>query len=163
MATRTKTAETPAASITPEALEAMLANMAELKATVAKYQAEAVAVTKAMAEDKPAKAQATNGKSDLSAKNELATIRAFKRAGHGVVIPHIDTLTFGKWVEKGFRPKAGSKAVKVNNLRLFCKAQVRPISKDELKAMKDQRTAATKRGAKVVPFNGGEAASPQLL
>jgi hypothetical protein len=106
--------------------------------------------------------EAANGKSDLSAKNELATIRAFKRAGHGLVVPHVDVFTFNKWVSKGFRPKAGSKAVKVNNLRLFCKIQVREMTKDELKAMKDQRTAATKRGAKVVPINGGEA-SPQLL
>lgn len=62
-----------------------------------------------------------------------------------------------KWAAKGSRPKEGSKSVKVANLRLFHVSQVRKLTADEVKAIKDQQTAAIKRheGGKVIPI--GEA------
>ena len=44
-------------------------------------------------------------------------IRAFKRAGIENVRPREDVLTYGKWVEQGFKVKQGT--VRVKNLRLF--------------------------------------------
>jgi hypothetical protein len=64
------------------------------------------------AKDKPARTSMA-GKSEQAIKNEIATVRAFKRAGFGNVKPHEDVLTFNKWAAKGFRPKEGSKSVKV--------------------------------------------------
>jgi hypothetical protein len=94
------------------------------------------------------------GKSEPSIKNELQTIRAFKRAGFGTVTPHKDVMTFNRWVAAGFRPKEGSKSVPVNNLRLFCKAQVRPLTSEEKAKAKDQPTAAKpSKTAKVVPIH----------
>jgi hypothetical protein len=96
------------------------------------------------------------GKTEKAIKNEIQTVRAFKRIGINAT-PHVDTFTFNIWISKGMRPKEGSKSVRVNNLRLFHKSQCRPITKDELKAMKEQQTAAIKRheGGKVIPI--GEA------
>jgi hypothetical protein len=122
--------------------------------------AQAVAVRLAAFEaEKPAKL-AVAGKSEKAIKNEIQTVRAFKRLGINAT-PHVDTFTFNIWISKGIRPKEGSKSVRVNNLRLFHKSQCRPITKDELKAMKDQQTAAIQRqqGGKVVPIGTG--ASPQ--
>jgi hypothetical protein len=154
--TTNKPEASPTASITPEALQSLFANMAELKATVAKYQAEAEAATKAMEAEKPAK-MAIAGKSEQSIKNEIATVRAFKRAGFGTVIPRVDVFTFNLWAAKGFRPKEGSKSVKVGNLRLFCKAQVRQLTPEERKTMQEQSAAAAKRHEK-----GGTAKVHQL-
>lgn len=47
------------------------------------------------------------------------TKEAFKKAGYGDVTPREDVLTYGKFLEKGLRVKAGQKAVKVGTLRLF--------------------------------------------
>jgi hypothetical protein len=117
--------------------------------------AQAVAARLAAIEaEKPAKV-AIAGKSEQSIKNEMQTIKAFKRALGITVTPKVDVLTFNKWIEKGFRPIEGTKSVRVANLRLFHKSQCRPISKDELKAMKEQQQAAIKRhGAKVIPIAG---------
>jgi hypothetical protein len=141
---------TPAASITPEALEAMLANMAELRATVARYQAEAEAVTKAMSNAKPATSK--------SAENEWKTIKAFKKAGFKDVKPRENVLTFNKWMELGRRPVEGSKSLRINNLRLFHIDQTRPLTKADQAKIKEQKQAFEARKAKVVPING---ASPQ--
>jgi hypothetical protein len=130
----------PTAAITPEALQAMFDSMAELKATVARYQAEAEAATKAMAA-KPA----TTSK---SAENLAATVRAFKKLGIKDIQPHVNILTFRKWTEAGYRPKEGSKAAKVGGLRLWHVSQVRALTKEEIKNLKDQPEAAAKRQAK---------------
>jgi hypothetical protein len=134
----------------------------ELQRVIAEAVAAATAQAKAeFAQALAAKPSATiNGKSDQSAKNEAATIRAFKRAGFGSVKPHEDAKTFNRWLAAGYRPVEKSKAVRVNNLRLFCKAQVRPLTEAEKKAMAalpQPTKAATKRTSKgsVIPLNGG--------
>jgi hypothetical protein len=73
----------------------------------------------------------TNGKTERSLKNEIAVVKAFKKAGFGVVIPHLDVMTFNRWMAKGFRPLEGSKSLRVLNLRLFHKTQVRSITPEE--------------------------------
>jgi predicted transcriptional regulator len=121
------------------------------------------AVAARLAAMKPEKATANKmsiaGKSERAIKNELQTIKAFKKIGV-TATPHVDVFTFNLWVKKGFRPIEGSKSVRVNNLRLFHKSQCRPITKDELKALKESQEAAVARhAAKVVPIGTG--ASPQ--
>jgi hypothetical protein len=143
------TTASPTASITPEALKALFDSMAELKATVAKYQAEATA---ALA--KPAK-MSVAGKSEQSIKNDLSAVRAFRKAGFGTLVPHTDIMTFNKWIELGFRPKEGTKAVKVQNLRLFCKAQCRPITTADKKAIAEQKAKHEGRKGKVIPIGTG--------
>ena len=91
--------------------------------------------------DKPATA-----KVDLSAKNDADCIRIFKKAGFKEPLtPRVNILTFRKWVENGYRPVEKSKALKVNNLRLWHVSQVRPLTKDEIKAAKTQLAAAKLR------------------
>jgi hypothetical protein len=88
------------------------------------------------------------GKTDAQIKGEIATVRAFKRAGFGTLVPHKDIMTFNRWVAAGFRPKEGSKSIKIGAFRMFCKAQVRPLTKEDQKAMKDQKSASEARKAK---------------
>jgi hypothetical protein len=128
----------------------------ELQRVIAEAVATATAQAKAeFAQALAAKPSATiNGKSDQSAKNEAATIRAFKKLGISAT-PRVDTFTFNIWVSKGFRPKEGSKSVRVNNLRLFHKSQVRPLTEVEKQTAKDQPTKATKRTGSVIPMNAG--------
>src|SRR2546430_17030410 len=97
----------------------------------------------------------TNGGSNRSQENEKKTIAAFKRAGFGLVTPNVDVFTFRRWVDRGFRPVAGSKSVKVSNLRLFCRAQVRELTPEEkATAASPQPTkAAAKRSGKVMTIN----------
>jgi hypothetical protein len=152
MSRTTKPTDTtkPAASISPEALQALLDNMAELKSTVAKYQSEAAAVVSAMG----------NGKSSKSAENEAKTIKAFAKAGFGKVVPRVDVKTFNLWKADGLRPKEGTKALKINNLRLFHRSQLRPMTAAELKAEKERPAAAAKhQSGKVIPISEG--VSPQ--
>lgn len=114
--------------------------------------AQAVAVRLAAIEaEKPAK-MAIAGKSEQSIKNEIQTVRAFKKIGIKAT-PHVDTFTFNKWISMGYRPKEGSKSVKVANLRLFHKSQCRPITAAEKASMKEQSEAAVRRHeAKVIPM-----------
>jgi len=149
--TTTKTPKARSATFTPEALQAVIAQ-AVAEAT-AKQQAHFEALM-------AAKTPTANGKSDVSAKNDWACIKAFKKLGI-TAKPRVDTFTFNIWVSKGFRPVEGSKAVKVANLRLFHQSQVRKLTSAEVQAVKakDQGEAATKRTAKIVPISEG--ASPQ--
>jgi hypothetical protein len=124
-------AANPAPTLTPQALSALLAEVAALKAQVA-------AATET-------KASAINDRSSTSAQNELAVIKAFKAKSFGVVIPRVDVLTFNRWVAKGFRPIEGSKSLKIKNLRLFHKSQVRPISQEERQTLAAQSQAAVER------------------
>jgi hypothetical protein len=120
--------------------------------------AQAVAARLAAIEaEKPAKVS-MSGKTDQQLKNEIAVVKAFKKAGFGTVTPHENVKTFNRWVAAGRRPIEGSKSLKVANLRLFHVSQTRPITKDELKAVKDQQQAAIKRHeakgtATVVPIH----------
>jgi hypothetical protein len=87
-------------------------------------------VSEALAKQAAAMAVAkpSNGKPSKFAENEWKAVKAFAKAGFGKVTPNVDVFTFNRWISKGFRPVEGSKAVKVNNLRLFCKKQVRPLT-----------------------------------
>jgi hypothetical protein len=116
--------------------------------------AQAVAVRLAAIEtEKPAKP--ANGKSEQSVKNDLAAVRAFRKAGFGTLTAHEDIRTFKRWVEAGFRPVEGSKSVRVQNLRLFCRAQCRPLAKGEAAKMAEQKAAAEGRKGKVIPIGEG--------
>ena len=91
---------------------------------------------------------AANGKPSKSAENEAKTIKAFAKAGFGKVTPRVDVKTFNLWRADGLRPKEGSKSLKINNLRLFHRSQLRPMTAAELKAEKEQPAAAAKRQTK---------------
>jgi hypothetical protein len=149
MATRTPktpTNEAKPVTFSPEKMAEILNEITETRKLVAEQMAE-IAALKAQ----PAKAKAANGQSEVSHKNELAAIKAFKKAGFGIIKPNIDTFTFGRWVAKGYRPVEGSKSVKVNGLRLFCQKQVRELTAEEkaaVKAKADEAVDANK--AKIV-------------
>jgi hypothetical protein len=143
--TPTTNADAPKVTFTPEALQAVIAEA--VAQAMAKQKAEAVAV--------PA---IGNGRSsDRSMQNEIAVVKAFKKAGFGNVKPHEDVRTFNRWVAQGFRPIEGSKSLKIKNLRLFHKRQVRPITSDERAKMVEQQKAAIDRhvsnGGSVVQLN----------
>jgi hypothetical protein len=149
MTRKTPTTEAPAnpvPTLTPEALQALLAEVAASREELVRQKLELDALKANAA--KPA----ANGQS-VSAKNELATIRAFKKAGYGVVVPHKDVKTFNRFLAEGLRPKEGSKSLKVSGLRLFHISQCRPLSAEELKALKaakDQPAAPRKGKAATV-------------
>jgi hypothetical protein len=140
----TRKPKTPSANISPEALKAMLDSMNEMRAMVDKYKAEAEAAHKAMAAKQ---AEPAKGKSQISASNEWKTVTAFKKAGFGAVTPHVDVMTFNRWVAAGFRPKEGSKSVAVNGLRLFCRQQVRPLTDEDRGKLAEQEAKREARKA----------------
>jgi hypothetical protein len=113
---------------------------AKLQAVIAEAVALAMAGKKA-----DGKAAAKDGKSERSIKNEIAVARAFTKAGFTGVKPHEDIRTFNRWMAAGYRPIEGSKSLKVKNLRLFHKSQVRELSLEEKQAMQDQSDAAVAR------------------
>lgn len=62
---------------------------------------------------------------------EEAAIKAAEKAGFAGAKPRVDLLTAKAWIEKGYRPKAGSKAIRVKKpgsagkgMPLFHKEQV---------------------------------------
>lgn len=113
---------------------------AALQAVIAEAVALALAGKKA-----DSKAMAQAGKSERSIKNEIAVVKAFKKAGYGDVKPHVDVMTFKRWVANGLRPMEGSKSLKVKNLRLFHKSQCRTITLEEKAAAEEQMQAAIAR------------------
>jgi hypothetical protein len=130
----TPNTEAPKVTFTPEALQAVIAEA--VAQAMAKQKAEAVAVMPAIG----------NGRSsDRSMQNEIAVVKAFKKAGFGHVKPHDDVKTFNRWVAAGYRPIEGSKSLKIKNLRLFHKSQVRPISQEERQTLAAQSQAAVER------------------
>ena len=142
MATRTKEPQAPIADVTftPQALKALLEKVVE--DTTNKLKAEMQA----------AKPKTT----DQSSKNEMATIKAFKKKGYGIVKPHADVLTFNRWIEQGLRPREGEHAVAVANLRLFHRDQCRPLTKEEAAGFEAKaKEKAAKSSAKVVPISTG--------
>jgi hypothetical protein len=159
--TTTKTPKTREATFSKEAWQAMLAEVAAERKAIAQEMAELRAM-------KEAKAPAANGQS-VSAKNELQTIRVFKKAGFKDIKPRINVLTFNRWLEQGRRPSEGSKSLKVNGLRLFHLSQTRPLTAEEkagLQAKADEAVDANKakidaaaapRKGKVVPINQPQA------
>ncbi len=98
-------------------------------------------IAEAIAAHEASKAQ--KAKADTSTEMERLAVKAFRRAGFGEVKPRVDTLTYGKWVEQGFKAKAGEHAIKVRNLRLFHRSQVEPISKQEQAEYLAKREAKT--------------------
>jgi len=122
----------------------------ELQRVIAQATAAAVAEATAslraeMQAALAAKTPAVSGKGDRSIENEIAVVKAFKKAGFGNVKPHEDVRTFNRWLAAGYRPMEGSKSLKVKNLRLFHKSQCRPITAEEKKAAEAQSDAAIAR------------------
>jgi hypothetical protein len=112
-----------------------------LQAIIAQAVATAMAAKEAEQVTKPA------GKSDQSAKNEILVLKAFKRAGYGIVRPHEDVRTYNRWLAAGLKVKEGEHSLKVGNLRLFHESQVRaltPEEKEEMQAKNDAAVAAAK-------------------
>ena len=106
----------------------------------------------AKAGNKPVKAgMPLDGKSERSIKNEIAVVRAFKKAGFGNVKPHIDVKTFNRWMAEGMRPVEGSKSLKVKNLRLFHVSQVRLLTSEE------KAEAQAKSDAAVADYDAAKA------
>src|SRR5437868_9665518 len=91
--TKAPDATNPAASFSPEALAALINEVNEGRKAMAEQMKELAELKATMA----AKPQATSGKSDQSHKNELATVRAFRKAGFGTLVPHEDIRTFTRW------------------------------------------------------------------
>jgi len=140
--TKPATQAAPAVTFSPEQLQQYIDE------ALAK---QAAAFKLAMADQQAAKPQAAS----VSAKNELAVVRTFKKAGFKDIQPRVNILTFNRWRDlHGRRPVEGSKSLKVNGLRLFHFDQTRPLSKEELAAAKagPDKAAAPRKG-KVVPIN----------
>jgi len=96
-----------------------------------------------------------NAKSERSIKNEIAVVRAFKKAGFGDVKPHIDVKTFNRWMADGMRPIEGSKSLKVKNLRLFHVKQVRALTAEE------KQEAQAKSDAAIAEYDQSQPAAPE--
>jgi hypothetical protein len=120
-----------------------------LQAIIAQAVATAMAAKEA---EKPA------GKSDQSSKNEMATIKAFKKKGYGIVKPKVDVLTFNKWIDQGLRPKEGEHAAKVANLRLFHRSQCRPLTKEEAAGFAEKAKAKAARQPRATVHNINQSA-----
>jgi hypothetical protein len=90
------------------------------------------------------------------------TIQAFKRKGFTDIHPRVNVLTYSRWVEKGFKVKPGTKAVRIKSLRLFHETQVEPISKaEQVKYLKEREARMEVRTAdKLSPVTPITAAKP---
>jgi hypothetical protein len=113
----------------------------DLKALIIEVMKETMA---AKAATNPFLADAKTGKKD---QIEALTVKAFRRAGFGDVVPRVDVMTYRKWLEAGFKVKTGEKAVKVKQFRLFHKSQVEPVE-----AAQPTPKAATPKVSKVTPI-----------
>jgi len=153
MARSPKTSDaSPEVSFSPQALQALLEEVtagrkliADTMAALTEQKAELDALKTKVA-DRPVRLSVA-GKSERSIKNEIAVVRAFKAKGFGNVTPHVDVKTFNKWMLDGLRPMEGSKSLRVGNLRLFHKSQLRPLTMEEKQAAKAQSEAAVARHA----------------
>jgi hypothetical protein len=136
----------PAVTFSPEAMAALLNEVSEGRKLIAKLSEAATAQTQA-ANTKPGKAPTMSiaGKSERAIRNELDCIKLFKKAGFGVVVPHVDVRTFNRWMAVGLRPVEGSKSTRVGNLRLFHKSQCRVVTSDETAKSVEQQKAAIDR------------------
>jgi hypothetical protein len=131
----TKPVKTRPATFSPEAVAEIVGK------ALAEQRAEFLAAMAAQQQAEKPATMAIAGKSDQAVKNELATIKAFHKAGFKDAKPHVNILTFNKWVEKGFRPIEGSKSLRINNLRLFHVSQVRKLTAEDKAKAKDQKAA----------------------
>jgi len=133
------------------------------KEDFAKLVAEAVAAELAASKGKAVKA-AIAGKSERSMKNEILCVRAFKKAGFGDVKPHVDVMTYNRWVAAGRKVKPGEHGIRVKNLRLFHIKQTEAISAEEkAKLLADQQAAIAKYEAKkagAIALNGIDKGQP---
>lgn len=117
-------------------------NLADLQALIAE------GVAKAMAGKASPSVPANvlvDGKTERQLKNEIAAVRAFKKAGFGTVKAREDVKTFRRWMADGFRPIEGTKGIKVKGFNLFHKSQVRQITAEEKAALQEQNEAAIAR------------------
>ena len=139
MAANAPKAEPKTVTVTVEQLEELIAK--RLEAAMAKAPAP-VAKPKA------------SGQSAQSQRNDWLAVNAFKKAGFGTVIPRQDVKSYSLWVQEGFKPKAGTKAVKVKNLRLFHSSQVEPITAKEKAEILANKAAYIQRknAEKVTPL-----------
>jgi hypothetical protein len=148
--------ETKPAIAKPGAVRAVSFTPEALQAVIAKATADAVALaTAALRAEmqqalnaKPAKASpklTMAGQSDRSLRNQIDTVKAFKKAGYGNVTPHVDVRTFNRWMADNRRPIEGSKSLTVGNLRLFHVSQTREISSEEKAKNVEQQKAAIDR------------------
>jgi hypothetical protein len=110
----------PPVTLTPEALKALMDEIAALKAQV---QAKPVA--------QPAKETTSQ-----TEKNIIQCKKLFAKAGYENVVPNVTVKTFNKWVkEDGMRPREGEHSIVVGKtLRLFHISQLRKLTKDEMPA-----------------------------
>lgn len=142
----------PSATITPDALKAMLDSMNEMRAMVDKYKGEAEAAQKAMSE-KPA-TMTLAGKTTKQVQNEIQVLRAFKKAGFKDAQPRINIMTFNRWIAAGRRPTEGSKSIKAGGMRLFHVSQTRELTAEE-KAQPKAEKPSKGKSAKVIPIGTG--------
>jgi len=118
----------PTFNVNDPAFQAILAQAVEAKMV-------------ALAAERPAK-MSIAGKTEKQLKSKMQCIRAFKKAGFGVVKPHEDVKTFNKWASEGYRPKEGTKAIKCGAFRLFHRSQLRKLTSEEKeKLVADQKAA----------------------
>jgi hypothetical protein len=141
LANRDTRGENPPVTFSPEMLAQIVNELTESRRLIAELMADkAKAAAMPATPAKTAKVSVA-GKTEKVIKNELDAIRAFKKIGISNVQPKVNVLTFNKWLERGFRPLEGSKAVRVANLRLWHETQVRPLTKDEQMKAREQLAA----------------------
>jgi hypothetical protein len=121
-------------------MHTMAKPIANPNVTFSPEQLQAV-IAQAIREHEESKAQ--KAQADSSDEMDRLCVKAFKRSGFQDVQPRVNILTYGKWVEKGFRVKPGEQSIKVRNLRLFHASQVEPISKKEQAEYLAKRAAKT--------------------
>src|SRR5947207_13258625 len=145
--TTTKIPKARPVSFLPEELQRVIAEAVAAATAQAKAEfAEALAA-------KPS--AASNGKSQASMQNEIAVVKAFKKAGFGNVTPHEDVRTFNRWLSAGYRPVEGSKSLKIKNLRLFHRSQVRELTIEEKAGLQaENESAVARHSSSVIPITG---------
>jgi hypothetical protein len=115
-----------------DVLHAQADAQAQHEARMDEIRAEAVTTFgRQMASSKPQDA----GRTWQSLKNEDSAVSSLRKAGFGNVTPHVDCLTYYRWLDKGKIVKDGEVGVKPGGCRytLFHVSQVRePASEQEL-------------------------------
>ena len=59
---------------------------------------------------------------------QSAIEKACKKRGFKNPVAKVNVLTYGKWIEKGFKVKPGEKSIECGTLRLFHEEQVAEIT-----------------------------------
>jgi uncharacterized protein YqgV (UPF0045/DUF77 family) len=89
----------------------------DLAAMIAK--AVAAALSNGVKEAKPVANTLVDGKTERQLQLVVQANRAFKKAGFKDAVAHENVKTFNRWMAEGRKVKAGERAIKVKNLRLF--------------------------------------------